>query len=118
MSQRLLFVTQVDRGPLAGLQEVAHRVLTPGQPRCSLYRISHSVGAMRPSWQRFMARFPVSCAFVYRDQLWDMHPELTSIPLPAIIWEDDDGWRPLLSAQEITELPFIDGLEKELRKRI
>lgn len=103
MPQRLLFVYNADSGPLAGLKDLFHKILSPATYPCSLCAITYGATAVRLEWQQFIRTLPVPVEFLHRDEFLRTHPQWARHPLPAALAVAENG--------ELT--PFIEAPEMD-----
>ena len=118
MSQRLLFVYNADGGPVAGLQDVFHKILSPATYPCSLCAITYGVAAMQPQWRNFIKTLPVPVEFLHRDEFGRAHPRWARHPLPAAFEVDAAGeLTPFIEAPEMNAAD-LNGLMALVRQRL
>ena len=118
MPQRLLFVYNADGGPLAGLKDVFHKILSPATYPCSLCAITYGAASMQPEWRAFIKALPVPVEFLHRDEFGRDYPQWARHPLPAAFAADEGGvLTPFIEAAEM-DARDLNGLMDLVRQRL
>ena len=118
MPERLLFVYNADGGPLAGLKDVFHKILSPATYPCSLCAITYGAASMQPQWRAFIKALPVPVEFLHRDEFIRDYPQWARHPLPAAFAVDERGvLTPFIGAAELATAD-LNGLMELVRQRL
>ena len=118
MLQRLLFVYNADGGPLAGLKDAFHKILSPATYPCSLCAITYGATSMRPAWREFIKTLPVPVDFLHRDEFERQYPLAGRPALPAAFALTETGELvPFIRAPEI-DATDLNGLMALVRQRL
>lgn len=118
MPQRLLFVYNADGGPLAGLQDLFHKILSPATYPCSLCAITYGAASMQPQWRAFIKALPVPTDFLHRDEFGRAYPQWAQHPLPAAFAVDAaGGLTPFIEAPAL-DAADLNGLMGLVQQRL
>jgi hypothetical protein len=113
----LLFVYNVDSGPIAGLLDLIHKIVSPKTYVCNLCAVTYSFTGMRAEWKRFIQGLPMAVEFLHRDELVSRSGELKE-RLPAVYQQVDGSLRPLIDASSINACRTLDDLENLVRQTV
>ena len=118
MPYRLLFVYNADGGPLTGLKDMFHKILSPATYPCSLCAVTYGATSMRPEWQQCIKNLPVPVAFMHRDEFGRDYPQWRTHPLPAAFAATEAGvLTPFIAASEM-DAADLNGLMKLVQERL
>ncbi|WP_201983299.1 hypothetical protein [Hymenobacter rubidus] len=118
MPQRLLFVYNADSGPLAGLKDVFHKILSPATYACSLCAVTYGATSMRPEWREFIRQLPVPVEFLHRDEFGRDYPQWRQHSLPAAFAVAENGsLTPFIQPEELNAAD-LNGLMALVRGRL
>jgi hypothetical protein len=118
MPQRLLFVYNADGGPLAGLKDAFHKILSPATYPCSLCALTYGATSMRPEWRAFIKALPMPVDFLHRDEFAWAYPGAAAARLPAAFVLTETGEvEPFIQAAEM-DATDLDGLMALVRRRL
>ena len=115
---RLLFVYNADAGIVAGLFDIAHKLVSPATYPCSLCAATHGTFAMRREWRDYLATLPLPAAFYHRLDFQAAYPALAAAPLPLIARDDGGAVTILLDAAVLARLTTVPALMAALDARL
>ncbi|GAA4045306.1 hypothetical protein GCM10022409_34170 [Hymenobacter glaciei] len=118
MPQRLIFVYNANSGPLAGLKDMFHKILSPGTYSCSLCAVTYGATSMQPEWRAFIKSLPVPVEFLHRDEFIRDYPQWRTHPLPAAFSLNQTGeLTPFIEAPEL-DAADLNGLMELVQQRL
>ncbi len=77
----LVFVYNADSGPLSGLLDAAHKIVSPKSYSCNLCRITHGAFTERSEWKRFRKTSGLELVFLHRDEFERQYVRTFSYPV-------------------------------------
>ncbi len=107
---RLLFVYNADAGIVAGLFDIAHKLVSPSTYPCSLCAATHGAFAMKAAWRDYLATLPEPAAFFHRPDFRAAYPALAGEALPLIARDDAGRVDVLLDAAALARLTTVPML--------
>jgi len=110
MSARLLLVYNADAGIVAGLFDLAHKLVSPATYPCSLCGVTYGTLGMRAEWRDYLAELPLPVAFFHRPEFHAAYPALTAAPLPLIAVDDGGVVTVVLGAAALAPLGSVAAL--------
>lgn len=111
MRGTLIFVYNADEGVIAALGDALHKLLSPATYPCSLCAVSYGAVRMRPAWAAYLRALPYATRFHHRPDFRRDHPALATLPLPAILLEEEGGGpRVLVDAATLNAIGDVAGL--------
>jgi hypothetical protein len=118
VTMRLIFVYNADAGIVAGLFDLAHKLVSPATYPCSLCAVTYGTFGMDRRWRNYLATLPVPVAFFHRPDFHAAYPKLAGAPLPLIARDDDGHVTILLDADALAPLTTVSALIAALDERV
>lgn len=115
---RLVFVYNADAGVVAGLLDLVHKTVSPATYPCSLCGVTYGPLGMKPVWRAWLEALPTASVFFHRPDFRAAFPSAAAWPLPLVALDGGSGLRLLLSADDLTRLPTVDGLIEAIERRL
>ena len=105
----LIFAYNADSGPLNGLIDAAHKIISPQTYQCNLCAITYSHFGMRKEWKQFVKTLDIKVEFLHRNELIKQYA-IKETKLPAIFSKDNDTLALKISADEINTCHTLQDL--------
>ncbi len=118
MTARLILVYNADAGIVAGLFDLAHKLVSPATYPCSLCGVTYGTFGMNRQWRDYLTALPLPVAFFHRPDFHAAFPTFVHARLPLLAREDDGALTILLDAQALVSLTTVDALIVALAERI
>lgn len=115
MSSTLIFVYNADSGPVSGLFDLGHKILSPSTYQCSLCTLTHGPFTEKEAWKEFRQSVGLPMEFLHRDE-FEKKYELT-FEYPVIL-RKNSNLEVLMAKKEIDAISDLDGLIVAVKKRI
>lgn len=108
----LVFVYNSDSGPVSGLLDIGHKILSPETYQCSLCSLTHDAFSEKEAWREFRRSVGLPLEFLHRDEFEKKYARTFTYP---VILRKEDGMRVLLSKEEIDRIASIEKLIEAIR---
>lgn len=118
MTARLLLVYNADAGIIAGLFDLAHKIVSPATYPCSLCGVTYGPLGMDRRWRAWLQALPFEIAFFHLTDFRESFPAHVATPLPLIARDDDGVVTVILDAAALKAIPTVDGLIAALQSRL
>lgn len=109
----LVFVYNSDSGPISGLLDIGHKILSPGTYQCSLCSLTHDAFSEKEGWRAFRKSVGMPMEFLHRDEFEEKYG--ISHPYPVILIKNGD-MRVLMKKEEIDGIETMEQLIETVRK--
>lgn len=113
----IVFVYKADSGLFNTLTDIAHKVFSPETYSCDLCAITYGNFGMRQEWKEFLETLEMPMQFLHRDEFHDRYG-LHELPLPAILAQEGEQLRVLVSAEEIGQCADMEDLKVLLKEKL
>jgi hypothetical protein len=115
MMMTLIFVYNADSGPISGLFDLGHKILSPSTYQCSLCTLTHGPFTEKEAWTEFRKSVGVPMEFLHRDEFEQKYD--LSFEYPVIL-RKNSNIDVLMPKAEIDSLESLDELIAAIRKRL
>ena len=115
MKITLIFVYNADSGPISGLFDLGHKILSPSTYQCSLCTLTHGPFTEKEAWTEFRKNMGVPMEFLHRDEFEKKYDLRFEYP---IILKKNSNIDVLLPKKEIDAIEDLDALIAAVRKRL
>jgi len=113
----LVFVYNSDSGPVNGLLDIGHKLLSPDTYQCSLCSLTHDAFAEKSKWKEFRQSVGMPMEFLHRDEFENKYRRKATYPV--IFRKNGEGdLEVLMSREEIDGLKTLDELIEAVRKAL
>ncbi|MEJ2585539.1 MAG: hypothetical protein P8Z38_11070 [Robiginitalea sp.] len=116
----LVFVWNADEGWRHAVMDSLHKVISPRTYPCKLCELTHGIAGPKAQWTNFLKTLdrPVEC--YHRDQFKNtpVAEQLPGLELPVVLIYSSKKWQILLSRHELLPINDLEGLMKELERKI
>ena len=109
-----MFVYNADRGLLAALRDVVHRVARPSTYPCALCKVTYGATGMDRTWRAYTSGLGLPVDFWHRDQLREERPDLAGLELPAVLLLEDGRARVAVSAERLRSATTVEQLIQQV----
>jgi hypothetical protein len=107
MTTSLLFVYNSDSGPVSGLLDIGHKLLSPSTYQCSLCTLTHDTFTEKEAWKEFRKSIGMPMEFLHRDEFEKKYDLRFDYP---VILRKSDTIEVLMKKEEIDTIEEIDEL--------
>lgn len=114
MTTTLIFVYNADSGPIAGLLDIGHKILSPSTYDCSLCSLTHDTFSEKESWREFRRTMGMPMEFLHRDEFEKKYDLRFDYP---VILKKNDTIDVLMNKEEIDAVKDLDGLIAAVKAR-
>jgi hypothetical protein len=97
----LVFVYNSDSGPVSGLLDIGHKILSPSTYQCSLCNLTHDAFSEKDTWREFRRNMGVPMEFLHRDEFQKKYGRAAFYP---VIFRKNGDLDVLLNKEEIDRL--------------
>ena len=118
MTARLVLVYNADAGIVAGLFDLAHKLVSPATYPCSLCGVTYGSFGMHRQWRDYLSSLTVPVAFFHRPDFHAAFPAFADEPLPLVARDDGGVLTIWLDAAALMSLTTVDALIAALTLRI
>ena len=118
MDKKLIFVYNADTGYFNLVADIAHKIFSPGTYQCSLCNLTYSIFKIKPEWDAFVKNAPLPLRFLHKDELYALHPNLKSTPLPVIFLEKAGALSILINQSELNSFKTIEELRRAIEEKL
>ena len=102
----LIFVYNSESGPISGLLDIGHKIISPDTYQCSLCSLTHDTFSEKEGWKQFRKSVGMPMEFLHRDEFEKKYGRTDVYPL--ILMKNGD-LRVIMKKDEIDR---IENLEK------
>jgi len=114
---KLIFVYNADSGPISGLFDIGHRMISPETYSCGLCKLTFDTFNEKMAWKTFRESSPYEMEFLHRDEFETKYGLKFEYP---VILRQDKEFELLLSKNEIDSFSnledLIDAIKKSFKK--
>ncbi|MBM3162564.1 MAG: GTPase [Chlorobi bacterium] len=111
----IVFVYNSDSGPVSGLLDIGHKILSPETYQCSLCNLTHDAFAEKQAWREFRVGVGVPMEFLHRDEFERKYGRTARYP---VIYRKNGDIEPLMEKEEIDRIETLDGLIAALKNAL
>ncbi|ASQ91661.1 GTPase [Prosthecochloris sp. GSB1] len=111
----LVFVYNSDSGPVSGLLDIGHKLLSPDTYQCSLCNLTHDAFAEKAKWKEFRQNVGMPMEFLHRDEFEKKFGRKAVYP---VIFQKNDDLEVLMPKEDIDGLKTLDELIEAVRKAL
>ncbi|NTU58341.1 MAG: GTPase [Chlorobiaceae bacterium] len=115
MSTTLIFVYNADSGPVSGLLDLGHKILSPSTYQCSLCSLTHGPFTEKEAWKEFRQSVGMPMEFLHRDEFESKYDLKFEYP---VILKKNSNIEILLTKGEIDTIADLDELILAVKKEI
>lgn len=105
----LVFVYNAEAGLVHGLMDSIHKLVSPSTYKCDLCAITYGLMRMKDDWRAWLERSGRPVQFFHRTDFRQAWPE-ADVQLPAILVQENDTLRMLVSATELAHIADVGQL--------
>jgi len=115
MNTTLIFVYNADSGPVSGLFDLGHKILSPSTYQCSLCTLTHGPFTEKEAWTEFRKTMGVPMEFLHRDEFENKYDLRFEYP---VILTKNNNIEVLMPKEDIDSLEDLDALIVAVKKRL
>jgi hypothetical protein len=104
---KLIFVYNADSGPISGLFDIGHKILSPATYQCGLCKLTFDTFTEKETWRKFRESSPVEMEFLHRDEFEKKYDLKYDYP---VVLKKNTNIDVLLSKKEIDSFENLDEL--------
>ncbi|MEE9906075.1 MAG: GTPase [Chlorobium sp.] len=108
----IVFVYNSESGPISGLIDIGHKLLSPETYQCSLCALTHDAFAEKESWRDFRKNVGMPMEFLHRDEFEKKYGRTEIYP---VIFRKNGDLQVLMAKEEIDRIKSLDELIKAIR---
>lgn len=113
---KLVFVYNAEAGLAHGIMDSIHKVVSPSTYKCDLCAITYGLVRMKDEWRAWLERSGRQVEFFHRSDFRQAWPGV-DVPLPAVLVQEEDALKLLVSAVELAHIGDVDQLVAMLEDR-
>jgi hypothetical protein len=110
---KLVFVYNADSGPISGLLDIGHKILSPGTYQCGLCKLTHDTFSEKEAWKNFRESSTVEMEFLHRDEFEEKYDLRFDYP---VVLGKNANFDVLLSKKDIDSLEDLEALIEAVKK--
>ena len=118
MTARLVLVYNADAEIVAGLFDLAHKLVSPATYPCSLCGVTYGLFGMNHQWRDYLSSLALPVAFFHRPDFRAAYPAFADEPLPLVAHDDGGVLTIWLDAAALMSLTTVEALIAALQLRI
>jgi len=111
----LVFVYNTDSGPLSGLFDIGHKILSPSTYQCSLCNLTHGPFTEMEAWKEFRKTMGTPMEFLHRDEFESKYGVKFDYP---VILKKNSTIELLMTKEELDTLPDLDALITAIKHHV
>ena len=111
----LVFVYNSNSGPISGLLDIGHKILSPETYQCSLCDLTHDAFAEKEGWREFRKNIGVPMEFLHKDEFEKKYDRTAIYP---VIFRKKDDLDVIMSKEDIDKLKNLDELIAAVKKAL
>ncbi|MCF8217213.1 MAG: GTPase [Chlorobium sp.] len=111
----LVFVYNSYSGPVSGLLDIGHKILSPDTYPCSLCNLTHDAFSEKQAWREFRKNVGLPMEFLHRDEFEKQYGRTAVYP---VIFRKNGDLRVLMAKEEIDRIENLDDLIIAVRKAV
>jgi len=111
----LVFVYNSDSGPISGLLDIGHKILSPKTYQCSLCDLTHDAFAEKEGWKEFRKSVGAPMEFLHRDEFEQKYNRSATYP---VIFRKNDELEVLMAKDAIDCIKSLDELIEAVREAL
>jgi len=108
----IVFVYNSYSGPISGLIDIGHKLLSPDTYQCSLCALTHDAFAEKESWRDFRKNVGMPMEFLHRDEFENKYGRTAVYP---VIFSKNGDLQVLMAKEEIDRIKSLDELIEAIR---
>ncbi|MEI7706670.1 MAG: GTPase [Chlorobium sp.] len=112
---QLIFVYNADSGPISGLFDIGHKIISPGTYSCGLCRLTYDTITEKQAWRAFRESAGTEMEFLHRDEFEKKYGLTFDYP---VILRKEEEIEILLSKKEIDGFTGLDDLIEKIRESL
>lgn len=113
MTTTLIFVYNSDSGPISGLLDIGHKLLSPSTYQCSLCNLTHDAFSEKEQWREFRKSIGMPVEFLHRDEFEKKYDLKFEYP---VVLKKNNNIEELLPKEAIDAIETLDGLIAAVKK--
>ncbi len=113
---KLVFVYNAEAGLVHGIMDSIHKVVSPSTYKCDLCAITFGLVRMKDEWRAWLERWERPVEFFHRSDFRQAWPRV-SVSLPAVLIQEEDALKLLVSAAELAHIRDVGQLVAMLEDR-
>lgn len=106
---KLVFVYNAEAGLMNGIMDSAHKLFSPSTYACDLCAITHGLTRMKSEWRAWLKQSGQAAQFYHRADFRQAWPDM-DVTLPAILVQQDDQLKLLVSASDLAQVSDVGQL--------
>lgn len=116
----IIFVYNADSGPVNGLLDGMHKVLSPTTYECNLCVLTHGAFTEKPVWKRWRRAHAHPMRFYHRDDFLSKYASKfgAKFTFPIVLVEGSRGLEVLVSTEELNGLKSVRAFIRTLDARL
>jgi hypothetical protein len=111
----LIFVYNADSGPVSGLFDLGHKILSPSTYQCSLCTLTHGPFTEKEAWTEFRKSVGVPMEFLHRDEFEEKYDLRFEYP---VILKKNSNIEVLMAKEEIDRIEELDELISTIKSHL
>ncbi len=112
-NMKLIFVYNADSGPISGLFDIGHKIISPGSYSCGLCQLTFDTFTEKQAWRVFRESSPIEMEFLHRDEFEKKYGMQFDYP---VILRQNEETEILLSKKEIDGVAHLDELIAKIKE--
>ena len=113
---KLVFVYNAEAGLAHGVMDSIHKIVSPSTYKCDLCAITYGLVRMKDEWRAWLERSGRPVEFFHRSDFRQVWPKV-DVQLPAVLVQEDDTLKLLVSAAELAHIRDVGQLVAILEDR-
>ena len=109
----LVFVYNSDSGPISGLLDIGHKILSPDTYQCSLCNLTHDAFSEKDGWKEFRKTVGLPMEFLHRDEFEQKYDRTFEYP---VILRKNGELEVFMEKTVIDGIADLDGLITAIKK--
>ncbi len=112
---KLIFVYNADSGPISGLFDIGHKIISPDTYTCGLCKLTFDTFTEKQAWRAFRESSPFEMEFLHRDEFENKYGLTYDYPVILLRHAETEV---LLSNKQIDQFAQLDDLIKAIKERL
>ena len=110
---KLIFVYNADSGPISGLFDIGHKIISPASYSCGLCQLTFDTFTEKQAWRAFRESSSFEMEFLHRDEFEKIYSSTFDYP---VILRQNGEIEILLSKKEIDGFAHLDDLIEKIKE--
>ncbi len=110
---KLIFVYNADSGPISGLFDIGHKIISPDTYSCGLCRLTYDTLTEKQAWRAFRESASIEMEFLHRDEFEKKYGLTFDYP---VILRHETEIEIFLSKKEIVGFTHLDELIEKIKE--